>query len=126
MSESFEVSADNASADERGWKRLQIGEWSADPEADELTRGTETVRIEPKAMDVLMLLADRVGRVVSREDLLVAVWPGVVISARYRSVQRESGMLRINIHLVETKTHEQLWSGWRTTSPNPPCRRRAV
>jgi DNA-binding winged helix-turn-helix (wHTH) protein/TolB-like protein/Flp pilus assembly protein TadD len=79
MSGSFEVSADNARADERGRKRLQIGEWSADPEADELTRGTETVRIEPKAMDVLMLLADRVGRVVSREELLVAVWPGVVV-----------------------------------------------
>jgi TolB-like protein/Tfp pilus assembly protein PilF len=32
---------------------------------------------------------------------------------RYRisgSVQRESGILRINVHLVDTKTHEELWS----------------
>jgi transcriptional activator of cad operon len=80
MSGSLEVSADDAGADARGRKRLSIGAWSADPEANELTRGAETVRIEPKAMDVLMLLAARVGRVVSREDLFVAVWPGVVVA----------------------------------------------
>jgi DNA-binding winged helix-turn-helix (wHTH) protein/TolB-like protein len=59
--------------------RVRIGEWSVDPETNELTRGTETVRIEPKAMDVLVLLADRAGRVVGREELFVTVWPGVVV-----------------------------------------------
>jgi DNA-binding winged helix-turn-helix (wHTH) protein/TolB-like protein len=73
------VSADNAGANARGWKRLRVGEWSVDPEANEMTGGGETVRIEPKAMDVLMLLAHRVGRVVSREELFVAAWPGVIV-----------------------------------------------
>lgn len=71
--------AQSVSPDERVRPRAQIGEWSADPESNELSRGSETLRIEPKAMDVLMLLADRVGRVVSREELFMAVWPGVVV-----------------------------------------------
>ncbi len=59
--------------------RLRIGEWWADRTTNELGRAGDTVRIEPKAMEVLMVLAARAGRVVSREELLVAVWPGVVV-----------------------------------------------
>jgi DNA-binding winged helix-turn-helix (wHTH) protein/TolB-like protein/cytochrome c-type biogenesis protein CcmH/NrfG len=59
--------------------RLQIGEWWADRTTNELGRGTETVRIEPKVMEVLIALAARAGRAVSREELLAAVWPGVVV-----------------------------------------------
>lgn len=59
--------------------RLQIGEWWADRTTNELGRGGETVRIEPKAMEVLMALAGRAGQAVSREELLAAVWPGVVV-----------------------------------------------
>jgi DNA-binding winged helix-turn-helix (wHTH) protein/TolB-like protein/Flp pilus assembly protein TadD len=71
--------AQSVSAEKRGRSRLRIGEWSADPETNEIRRGGEIVRLEPKAMDVLMLLADRVGRVVTREELFAAVWPGVVV-----------------------------------------------
>lgn len=66
-------------ADERTRSGLRIGEWSVDRQTNELRRGSEAVRIEPKAMDVLMLLAEHVGRVVSREQLFAAVWPGVVV-----------------------------------------------
>src|SRR5688572_12474790 len=59
--------------------RLQIGEWWADRTTNELGRGEETVRLEPKVMEVLMALAGRPGRAVSREELLAAVWPGVVV-----------------------------------------------
>jgi DNA-binding winged helix-turn-helix (wHTH) protein/TolB-like protein/Tfp pilus assembly protein PilF len=77
--EELHVAAPSASADLRARTRLQVGEWSADSESNELRRGTETLRIEPKAMDVLMLLAERVGRVVGREELFSEVWPGVVV-----------------------------------------------
>jgi DNA-binding winged helix-turn-helix (wHTH) protein/TolB-like protein/Tfp pilus assembly protein PilF len=60
-------------------ERLQIGGWSVDRSANELRRGEETSRIEPKAMDVLLALAARAGEVVSREALLETVWPGVVV-----------------------------------------------
>jgi len=58
---------------------LQIGEWSADPAANALRRAGDTVRIEPKAMEVLVVLARHAGEVVSREQLFAAVWPGVVV-----------------------------------------------
>ena len=59
--------------------RLQIGEWRANRTTNELGRAGDTVRIEPRVMEVLMVLADRAGEVVSRDDLLAAVWPGVVV-----------------------------------------------
>lgn len=37
------------------------------------------VRLEPKAMAVLLHLASRPQQVVSREELLCAVWAGVVV-----------------------------------------------
>lgn len=59
--------------------RLQIGEWTVDRAADELRRGAELVRVEPKAMEVLLALAARAGEVVGREALLESVWHGVVV-----------------------------------------------
>ena len=59
--------------------RLEIGPWWADRTTNELGRAGETLRIEPKAMEVLVALAARAGQVVSREELLAAVWPGVVV-----------------------------------------------
>jgi DNA-binding winged helix-turn-helix (wHTH) protein/TolB-like protein len=60
-------------------KRARIGEWSVEPALDALRRGGETVRLEPKAMELLVVLANRPGQVVSREELLSTVWPGVVV-----------------------------------------------
>jgi DNA-binding winged helix-turn-helix (wHTH) protein len=59
--------------------RLRIGEWSADPTTNELGRANETVRVEPKAMEVLMALAARAGQAVSREELLATAWPRMVV-----------------------------------------------
>lgn len=60
-------------------KTRRIGDWLADPEANELRRGAETVRLEPKAMAVLMLLAERPGRLLPREELFARAWPGTVV-----------------------------------------------
>ena len=49
------------------------------PRSNQLSRAGRTVKLEPKAMSVLVYLADRPGQVVSREALLSAVWPGVVV-----------------------------------------------
>ena len=59
--------------------KVRIGDWSVDPGTNELRRGKEVARLEPKAMDVLMLLAQRAGEVVSRDELFAAVWPGAVV-----------------------------------------------
>ncbi len=49
------------------------------PRANELVRPGETIRIEPKPMQVLLYLAARAGAVVSRDELMEAVWPGVFV-----------------------------------------------
>ena len=57
--------------------RLQIGDWLADRPTNELRRAGRTVRLEPKAMEVLMALADRAG-VVALPGHLLLFHPAVV------------------------------------------------
>jgi DNA-binding winged helix-turn-helix (wHTH) protein/TolB-like protein/Tfp pilus assembly protein PilF len=59
---------------------LQVGDWTVDAALNQLSAPGKTVKLEPKAMAVLVYLAQRPGEVVSRETLLGAVWPGVVVS----------------------------------------------
>ena len=56
-----------------------MGGWRINRATNEISRADETVRLEPKVMEVLVALADHAGAVLSREDLLAAVWPGVVV-----------------------------------------------
>jgi TolB-like protein/Flp pilus assembly protein TadD len=51
-----------------------------DGERRELRRGTGLVPIEPKAFDLLVYLLANRNRVVSKEDLLAAVWGGRIVS----------------------------------------------
>lgn len=62
-----------------GDQRLRIGSWTVEPALHRLVAEGRTVKIEPKAMAVLVYLARRPGRVVSRDTLLADVWPGVVV-----------------------------------------------
>ncbi len=61
-------------------RHFRLGDWTVDPRAGQLQRGDETVRLEPKVMGVLTHLAARAGNVVSRDELLDAVWPDVVVT----------------------------------------------
>lgn len=58
---------------------LQIGEWRVAPNLNQISRGNEVVHLEPKAMAVLLHLASRPGEATSRDALLAAVWPGVIV-----------------------------------------------
>ncbi|MEO5676958.1 MAG: winged helix-turn-helix domain-containing protein, partial [Usitatibacter sp.] len=58
---------------------LRVGEWRIDPKRNEVTRNGETARLEPKVIEVLVYLARKAGEVIAREELLSAVWPGVVV-----------------------------------------------
>src|SRR5262245_44698695 len=60
-------------------EKLQDGEWTVEPALNQLSAEGRTAKLEPKAMALLCYLADRPGQVVSREALLSAVWPGVVV-----------------------------------------------
>jgi TolB-like protein/DNA-binding winged helix-turn-helix (wHTH) protein/Flp pilus assembly protein TadD len=60
---------------------VQIGEWIANPSLDTLSNGTETHKLEPRTMRLLMCLASSAGEVVSVERLLNEVWAGVVVGS---------------------------------------------
>ena len=51
-----------------------------DVDRRELRRGSELVPVEPQVFDVLVYLIRNRGRVVSRDDLLAAVWGGRIVS----------------------------------------------
>lgn len=58
---------------------LRIGEWSVDSAAGELFGASGAIRVEPKVMDLLLLLASQPGQVVTREQIMDALWPGLVV-----------------------------------------------
>jgi Tol biopolymer transport system component/DNA-binding winged helix-turn-helix (wHTH) protein len=59
---------------------FRVAGWTVVPRAHELVRPGETVRIEPKPMEVLVYLAAHAGEAVAREALMEAVWPGVYVT----------------------------------------------
>jgi WD40 repeat protein/DNA-binding winged helix-turn-helix (wHTH) protein len=53
---------------------LWIGDWLVEPCLNRISRGESVVQLEHKAMDVLLCLVERAGELVSRSELLDAVW----------------------------------------------------
>lgn len=54
--------------------------FTVDPREGTVAGPGGEVRLEPKVMAVLEVLSDHAGRVVSRDELLDAVWPNVVVT----------------------------------------------
>ena len=52
----------------------EFGEFRLDPQTRVLRRRQEVVPLTPKAFDVLWLLAERDGRVVTKDELMRSVW----------------------------------------------------
>ena len=55
-------------------------DFALDPERRELRRGTNLIAAEPQVFDLLEFLIRHRERVVSRDDLLAAIWHGRIIS----------------------------------------------
>lgn len=71
---------------------LRIGEWRADPDTGEISRGSEVVRLEFRAMRLLLCLARHAPQIVSIDELLNEIWTGVAVSPD--SVYQTVGSLR--------------------------------
>lgn len=56
-----------------------IGPWRVDPYKNLIERKDHRVRVEPKAMRVLVYLAERAGEDVGREEILRAIWDGAPV-----------------------------------------------
>src|SRR5271168_948980 len=60
---------------------VQIGAWMVHPALDSISRGSETQKLEPRTMRLLLCLANSAGDVVSIDRLLTEVWTGVVVGS---------------------------------------------
>jgi TolB-like protein/tetratricopeptide (TPR) repeat protein len=60
--------------------RYLFEDCALDTDRRELHRGAELVRVEPQVFDLLVYLIRHRDRVVSRDDLLAAVWQGRIVS----------------------------------------------
>jgi transcriptional activator of cad operon len=58
---------------------VQVGDWFVNPTLDCLYRGSESHKLEPRMMRLLVCLANSVGAVVSVDRLLTEVWTGVIV-----------------------------------------------
>lgn len=56
-----------------------IDGWRVSPLEGTLTRGDETLHLEPRAMEVLCYFASRPGEVIAREELERDVWQGALV-----------------------------------------------
>jgi len=71
------VQPDNSSGQATGL--IRVGDWVVVPNADRIQRQDQELRLEPQVMAVLMILADRAGEVVSRDELEAQAWRGRVV-----------------------------------------------
>ena len=58
---------------------IRVGPWRAVRATGELTRDGATERLEPKVMDLLFLLAGEPGRAFSKDEIMEALWPNVIV-----------------------------------------------
>lgn len=59
---------------------LRIGDWRVDAGSGRISRNGETIRLDVRAMRLLLCLAGRPGQVVSIDDLINHVWGEVAVS----------------------------------------------
>jgi Tol biopolymer transport system component/DNA-binding winged helix-turn-helix (wHTH) protein len=59
---------------------FQVGEWQVSPALCRMSRRGDVTHLEPRVMSLLVCLAARPGQVFSRDALLGAVWPDVVVN----------------------------------------------
>jgi TolB-like protein len=60
--------------------RFAFGDCLFDPERRELSRGAEVVPVGPQVFDLLLHLVNHRDRVVTKDELLQAVWTGRIVS----------------------------------------------
>jgi len=58
----------------------RVGPFALDGAAYRLLKGADAVDLSPKALDLLFLFASRPGTLVTKDDLLQALWPGIAVT----------------------------------------------
>jgi len=99
-------------------KPFLIGEWLVDPELGCIQKDGESVKLEPKVMDLLLYLAQHPGKVLTREELEQAVWVGTVVgydalTSAVIKIRKAFGDNSRNPWLIETLSKK----GYRFIAP---------
>ena len=58
---------------------LEFGSFRVNPEERALFRGDELIPLTPKAFDLLLVLVERSGQVVTKDDLMRLLWPDTFV-----------------------------------------------
>ena len=91
-----------------------FGEFTLDVPDRRLTRGGCPVHLAPKTYDVLVILIRRAGRLVTKQELLESVWPGVfvdegILTVHVAALRKALGDTRRSPAYIETVSR----SGYR-------------
>jgi TolB-like protein len=60
--------------------QFTFGSYKLDPDRRELTRGSDTIALGPRAFDLLLYLVQHSERVVGKQELLHVIWGGRIVS----------------------------------------------
>lgn len=87
--------------------RFRFADVELDLERFEVTRDGRRLALEPKAVDVLRFFVERPGRLVTRDELLDGVWPGVAVTPNaltrvVAQLRRELGDDAAQARFIET------------------------
>jgi len=59
---------------------FRVGEFLIEPQLNTITRDNQSTRLEPKVMQLLQRLSNTAGEVVSKEQLMQAVWMDTIVT----------------------------------------------
>ncbi len=59
---------------------LIVGDWLVQPDLHQVSRRDVQVHLEPKLIQLILVLADHAGQVVPREELISTVWPETFVT----------------------------------------------
>jgi DNA-binding winged helix-turn-helix (wHTH) protein len=62
------------------FSNLQVGRWQVEPSLNGIRNGRTVRRLEPQVVNLLVFLASSNGRVVSKDEIIDAVWQGRFIA----------------------------------------------
>jgi DNA-binding winged helix-turn-helix (wHTH) protein/pimeloyl-ACP methyl ester carboxylesterase len=110
---------------------FHFGGFVLDPERRELRAGDKVLAVEPQVFDLLEFLIRSRERVVSRDDVLAAVWGGRIVSdsaiaARINAARRvigDDGTQQRYIRTIARKGFRfvgEVWEGAATATAGPP------
>jgi adenylate cyclase len=109
-------------------RKFQVGDFIVEPDLNRISRGDTAVSIEPKVLNVLVCLAERPGEVLTREEILRAVWPDThvteeVLTYSISALRKALGDDARDPHVIQTisrRGYRLIAQVQAAAAPGPP------